>query len=113
MFVYIAQYPVRWTAQSAFHLTPVHSDTNSTSPGSIQRCCNYCAKSIHPHSDLMAVGSALMSYFVCFRLTCADASEAQRATNGQDTEDYKLLKISYTDARMLIDFIDVNTQTCE
>ena len=23
---------------------PVHSDTNSASPGSIQPCCNYCAK---------------------------------------------------------------------
>ena len=37
---YIAQYPVRWTAQSAFHFfalpgRPVHSDTNSSSPGSI------------------------------------------------------------------------------
>ena len=36
---YIAQYPVRWTAQSALHFSspgrPVHSDTNSASPGSI------------------------------------------------------------------------------
>ena len=24
---YIAQYPVRWTAQSASHVLPVHSDT--------------------------------------------------------------------------------------
>ena len=37
---YIAQYPVRWTAQSALHFLPspgrpVHSDTNSASPGSI------------------------------------------------------------------------------
>ena len=37
---YIAQYPVRWTAQSALHFfaspgRPVHSDTNSASPGSI------------------------------------------------------------------------------
>ena len=37
---YIAQYPVRWTAQSALHFSilpdrPVHSDTNSTSLGSI------------------------------------------------------------------------------
>ena len=35
---YIAQYPVRWTAQSALHFTPgrpVHSDTNSTYLGSI------------------------------------------------------------------------------
>ena len=38
---YIAQYPVRWTAQSALHSLfaspgrPVHSDTNSASPGSI------------------------------------------------------------------------------
>ena len=36
---YIAQYPVRWTSQSALHFSspgrPVHSDTNSTSPGSI------------------------------------------------------------------------------
>ena len=36
---YIAQYPVRWTAQSALHLSspgrPVHSDTNSASLGSI------------------------------------------------------------------------------
>ena len=37
---YIVQYPVRWTAQSALHFfalpgRPVHSDTNSASPGSI------------------------------------------------------------------------------
>ena len=37
---YIAQYPVRWIAQSALHFfafpgRPVHSDTNSASPGSI------------------------------------------------------------------------------
>ena len=36
---YIAQYPVRWTAQSALHFfalpgRPVHSDTNSASPRS-------------------------------------------------------------------------------
>ena len=38
---YIAQYPVRWTAQSALHFfalpgRPVQSDTNSASQGSIQ-----------------------------------------------------------------------------
>ena len=37
---YIEQYPVRWTAQSGLHFfaspgRPVHSDTNSASPGSI------------------------------------------------------------------------------
>ena len=36
---YIAQYPVRWTAQSALHLSfpgrSVHSDNNSASLGSI------------------------------------------------------------------------------
>ena len=36
---YTAQYPVRWTAQSALIFAspgrPVHSDTNSASPGSI------------------------------------------------------------------------------
>ena len=36
---YIAQYPVRWTAKSALHFStpgrPVHPDTNSASPGSI------------------------------------------------------------------------------
>ena len=37
---YIAQYPVHWTAQSALRFfalpdRPVHSDTNSASPGSI------------------------------------------------------------------------------
>ena len=36
---YTSQYPVRWTAQSALHFSspgrPVHSDTNSASPGSI------------------------------------------------------------------------------
>ena len=35
----IAQYPVRWTVQSALHFSsperPVHSDTNSASLGSI------------------------------------------------------------------------------
>ena len=28
----------------------VHFDTNSTSLGSIQPCCNYCANTIHSHS---------------------------------------------------------------
>ena len=36
---YIAQNPVRWTAQSVLHFSspgrPVHSETNSASPGSI------------------------------------------------------------------------------
>ena len=35
---YVAQYPVRWISQSALHFTlgrPVHSDTNSTSLGSV------------------------------------------------------------------------------
>ena len=38
---YIAKYPVRWTAQSALHFLPplagrpVHSNTNSASPGRI------------------------------------------------------------------------------
>ena len=36
---YIAQYPVRWTAQNALHFSspgrPVQSDTNSASLGSI------------------------------------------------------------------------------
>ena len=36
---YIAQYPVRWTAQSALRFSypgrPVHSDTNAASPGSM------------------------------------------------------------------------------
>ena len=39
MFLYSVQYPVRCTAQSALHFSspdrPVHSDTNSTSLGSI------------------------------------------------------------------------------
>ena len=38
VFLYIAHYPVTWTAQSALHVThgrPVHFDTNSTSLGSI------------------------------------------------------------------------------
>ena len=38
VFLYIAHYPVTWTAQSALHFThgrPVHFDTNSTSLGSI------------------------------------------------------------------------------
>ena len=38
---YIAQYPVRWTAQSG---RPVHPGTNSTSLGSIQPCCNYARR---------------------------------------------------------------------
>ena len=42
VILYVAQYPVRWPAQSALHFTPgrpVHSSTNSTSLGSIQPCC--------------------------------------------------------------------------
>ena len=38
MFIYTAQYPLHWSAQSTLHFAPgrpVHSDTNSTSLGSI------------------------------------------------------------------------------
>ena len=48
---YIAhyQYPVRWTAQSTLHFcpppgTPVHSDTKSTSLGSILAMQQLCVK---------------------------------------------------------------------
>ena len=44
---YIAPFPVRWTAQSALHSTPgtpVHSDTNLASPGSILATQQLCAK---------------------------------------------------------------------
>ena len=46
---YIARYPVCWTAQSALTLfalpdRPVHSDTNSASPGSILARQKICAK---------------------------------------------------------------------
>ena len=51
---YIARYPVLGTAQNALHFTacgrPVHSNANSTSLGSIQSRCNYCAKNIRSHS---------------------------------------------------------------
>ena len=34
----------------ALYTSPhVHSDTNSTSLGSIQPCCNYCPKNIHSY----------------------------------------------------------------
>ena len=49
----IAQYPVRWTAQSALHFSspgrPVHSGTNSTSPGSILAMQQLRAKNIHSY----------------------------------------------------------------
>ena len=49
----MAQYTVRWTAQSVLHISspdrPVHSGTNSTPLGSIQSCSNYCAKTINSH----------------------------------------------------------------
>ena len=47
--LYIAQYPVLWTAHRALHVTSgrsVHSDTNSTSLGSHAA---YCLKTIHSH----------------------------------------------------------------
>ena len=50
---YIAQYPVRWTAQSALHFPspgrPVHSDTNSSSTGSILGRQQLRATTIHSH----------------------------------------------------------------
>ena len=49
---YIARYPVFRTAQSVLHFTPgrpVHSKAFSTSMGSIQPRCNYCAKTIRSH----------------------------------------------------------------
>ena len=50
---YTAQYPVRWTAQSALYFSspgrPVHSDTNSTSLGSILAMKQLHAKTIHSH----------------------------------------------------------------
>ena len=45
---YRAQYPVRSTAQSALHFSstgkPVHSDTNSASPGSILAMQQYAQR---------------------------------------------------------------------
>ena len=44
VWFYLSQYPVRRIAQSALHFPPgrpVHSDTNSTSLGSIQPGSNY------------------------------------------------------------------------
>ena len=51
----VRSYIVRRTVQSYVHFIPdksVHSNTNSTSLGSIQPRCNYCAKTIcsHTHS---------------------------------------------------------------
>ena len=51
---YIAQYPVRWTTQSALHCLPpsgrpVHSETNSASLGSILAMQQLCAMAIHSH----------------------------------------------------------------
>ena len=46
---YITRYPVLGSIQSASHFTPwksARSNAISTSLGSIQPCCNYCAKTI-------------------------------------------------------------------
>ena len=51
----ISQYPVRRTAQSALHFTrgrPVHSGTNSASPGSIVPMQQLRAKTIQSHFHL-------------------------------------------------------------
>ena len=50
---YIAQYPVRWTAHGSLHFSspgrPVHSDTNSASPGSILVMQQLCTATKHSH----------------------------------------------------------------
>ena len=50
---YIAQYPVRWPAQSVSYVStpdrPVHSNTNSASPGSILAMQQLRATTIHSH----------------------------------------------------------------
>ena len=54
---YIAQYPVRWTAQSALHFTPgrpVHSGTNSASLGSILATQQLGAKTSHSHFNTVS-----------------------------------------------------------
>ena len=39
----------------------VHSDTNSTSPGSIQPCCNYCMKTINSHILTLSIASSVIT----------------------------------------------------
>ena len=47
---YTAPYPVCWTTQTVLHSSspgrPVHSDTNSASPGSILACSNFAQRLI-------------------------------------------------------------------
>ena len=59
---YIVQYPVRWKTSPPGR--PVHSDTNSTSLGSIQPCCNYCTNTIHSHSKtIQLLRKSIHSHF--------------------------------------------------
>ena len=49
---YIAQYPVLGLFKALYMSPPgrpVHSNTNSTSLGSIQPCCSYCIKTVRSH----------------------------------------------------------------
>ena len=67
---YIAQYPVRWTAQTALHSSspgrPVHSDTNSTSLGIIE-----IIKAAHDTTS-----SRGMARIMCWKMTnVADQSQ--------------------------------------
>ena len=76
---YIAQYPVRWTAQSALHFSsparPVHSDTNLASLGSIlamQAMCSNCATTIHSHFHRWVIPCQMRPFLAILALTPSD-----------------------------------------
>ena len=75
---YIAQYPVRWTAQSTLHYysspdRPVHSDTNSTSLGSILVMQQLLANTIFTH-----ISTAVYTQLLIYTAERTDASWRER-----------------------------------
>ena len=55
--------------------SPVHSDTNSTTLGSIQPCFNYCAKAIHSECHVLQLSTARCSFLQLRELGCYGENE--------------------------------------
>ena len=87
----IARYLVRGTAQSVLPFTsgrPVHLNTNSTSPGSIQRHRSYCAKTIHLHISIYPpLYIAVYSFIWLTELKQRGVNEINQASKRQEEDD--------------------------
>ena len=73
IYIYIDWYPVLRTTQITFHFIPnrpVHSITNSTSPGSIQPHCNYYTDCSFTYPPLLIVRYSFIQLSELWQKNC-------------------------------------------